>query len=134
MSLMDHGLMLVCILALCLINPACSIRVGQEDLYGTYIASYPFGNETLTLERNSTFVQQVAINGQTPVTVQGRWQFDPGESRVSFYGSMWVLDGVGHLRSDWRTITPGLTGSLSAERLWSRVTIGSGGEYPYVKR
>ena len=124
----------VCILALCVLSVACSLNVRQEDLYGTYTASYPFGKETLTLNRDGTFVQQVAVNGQAPVTAHGRWEFDSNGSRISFYGSMWVDNGFGELRTDWRTITPGLTGSMGAERLWSRITIGSGGQYPYVKQ
>jgi hypothetical protein len=108
------------------------MTVPQQELYGTYSASYPFGKDTLTLNRDGTFVQHVVVNGQTPATVRGRWQFDPRKSRVDFYGSMWLADGTGQLRTDWRTIAPGLTGSLSAERLWGRINIGSG-EYPYIK-
>jgi len=131
---MRHKLTASYLAILSLMSLGCSITVPQDEVYGTYVASYPFGNETLTLNRDQTFLQQAVINGQAPVTAHGRWVFDSADSRVNFYGSMQVVDGIGHLRSDWRTIGPGLTGSMSVERIWFRVQIGSGGEYPYVKR
>jgi len=102
MSLMDHGLMLVCILALCLINPACSIRVGQEISTARTSRPIHLANETLTLERNSTFVQQVAINGKTPVTGSGSMAI---RSRRESSKLLRLNVGAG-----WRWAPPGATG------------------------
>jgi hypothetical protein len=111
----------------------CSARVPAETVYGTYVASYPFGNETITLSRDGSFVQRVAIKGEQSVTVRGRWEFDPRESRANFYGAMIVTDGFDHLRSDWRTVTTGIV-SLDVERRWFRVVMGSAATYPYIKQ
>src|SRR5947209_3522001 len=64
----------------------CSVTVPTEKVYGTYVRSYPFGTDTITLNSDGTFVQLVAIKQEQPVTVRGTWDFDPKESRANFYG------------------------------------------------
>jgi len=109
------------------------MRVPAEIVYGTYIASYPFGTETITLNRDGTFVQSVAIKQEQPLTVHGTWDFDPKNSRANFYGTIVVTDGFDHLRNDWRTVTTGIV-SLDVERHWFRVEMGSAATYPYIKQ
>jgi hypothetical protein len=101
----------------------CSINVPVHKVYGIYKAFYPFGTETITLNRDGSFVQEVAINQEQPVRVQGKWEFDDRESRANFYGALVVTDGFGHLRKDWRTVSDGLV-SLDIERYWFRVVMG----------
>ncbi len=111
----------------------CAINVPLKKVYGTYKASYPFGIETITLNRDGSFVQEVAMKGQAPVTVHGKWDFDSQGSRVNFDGLMMVVDGTGHLRTDWRTVTPGIA-SLDVEMHWFRIIMASAATYPYVKQ
>ncbi len=111
----------------------CAINVPLKKVYGTYKASYPFGTKTITLNRDGSFAQQVAMKGQRPVTVNGKWDFDPQGSRVNLYGLMIVVDGVGHLRSDWQTVTPGIV-SLDVEMHWFRTIMASAATYPYIKQ
>jgi maltose-binding protein MalE len=108
------------------------MTVPVEKVYGTYVASYPFGTETITLNRDGTFVQQVAIRPEQPVTVHGTWDFDAKESRANFYGAMVVTSPFGHLSKDWRTVTGGIV-SLDVEKHWFRFVMGSALPYPYVK-
>ncbi len=112
---------------------ACSMTVPAEEVYGTYVASYPFGTGTIMLNRDETFVQRVAIKQEQPVTVRGKWDFDPKESRASFYGALIVADPFDDLREDWRTPTTGIV-SLDVERRWFRVLMDSASTYPYVKQ
>ncbi|MBI3476056.1 MAG: hypothetical protein HY010_10005 [Acidobacteria bacterium] len=109
------------------------MRVPAETMVGTYVASHPFGIETITLNADGTFVQRVAIQQEQPMTIRGTWDFDPKESRAHLYGSMTVADGFGHLRSDWRTVTAGVD-SLDVERHWFRVVMGSAATSPYIKQ
>ena len=111
----------------------CSINVATKRVYGTYMASYPFGVETITLNRDGSFVQQVAMKNQPPVLVHGTWDFDSQGSRVNLYGSMVVADGFGHLRSDWQTASSGIV-SLDVEMHWFRIVMASAETYPYVKQ
>ncbi len=111
----------------------CSRGVKRDDVYGTYMASYPFGTETITLKRDGSFVQRVTIENQQPATVQGTWQFDQKESRLTLSGSMVIVDGFDRLRNDWRAIDPGVV-SVDVERHWSKVLMASAAKYPYVKQ
>jgi hypothetical protein len=105
--------------------------VPADRLYGTYVASYPFGTDTITLSRDGTFIQQIAVRQEQTVTVHGKWDFDRKESRVGFDDALVIDDGFGHLRPDWRK--PGIA-SLEVEEQWFRVVMNSGSAYPYLKR
>jgi len=109
------------------------MKVQSERVYGSYAASYPFGTETLVLNRDGTFVQQVTIKNEPPAAARGSWKFDPANSRVDLYGSMIVVDGFGKLRNDWRNVKPGVV-SMDVEMHWSKILMGSAGKYPYVKQ
>lgn len=111
----------------------CSIDVAAKGVYGTYLASYPFGAERITLNRDGSFVQQVAMNDQPPVTAHGTWEFDAKGSRVNLYGLKVVVDGIGHPRNDWQTVTSGIV-SLDVEKHWFRIVMASAATYPYVKQ
>src|SRR5229473_7259549 len=46
-------------------------------LYGTYIADYKFAKETLTLNPDGTYVQQVTLKSDGRVSVaRGKWNYD----------------------------------------------------------
>jgi len=125
-------LMVLAILSAC---AGCSMNVPHEKVYGTYVASYPYGTETITLNRDGTLVQRVAINQESPVTIHGSWkfEFDTDESRVTIHGAKLVDDGFGHLKNDWQDAPIGLW-SLDIEEVWFRVEMASGSAYPYVKQ
>ena len=125
----------ICLLTilLALTAAACSRRVDAAEVYGEYVASYPFGTEILTLQRDGNFVQRVTVQNQPPTEVKGTWRFDPKESRITLSGSMVVVDGFDKLRSDWRSVTPGVV-SIDVERHWFRVLLASAQEHPYVKQ
>jgi len=131
--LMFNGFRFLVVMVVSLLFVGCSMTVPAERVYGTYIASYPFGTETITLNGDGTFVQRVAIRQEQPVTVRGTWEFDPKESRANFHRVMIVTDGFDHLRSDWRTVTTGIV-SLDVERRWFRVLMDSAATYPYIKQ
>ena len=123
----------VLLLFLTITIAGCSRGVKRDDVYGTYMASYPFGAETITLKRDRSFVQRATIQNQPPATVQGTWEFDQKEGRITLYGSMIIVDGFGRLRNDWRSVDSGIA-SLDVERHWSRVLMASAAKYPYVKQ
>src|SRR5205823_8516421 len=112
---------------------ACSMTVRHEKVPGTYVASYPFGTETLTLNAVGTFLQEVTIKSEVPERVRGSWKFDGRDSRLTLYGSMVVVDGFGKLRHDWRTVTSGVD-SMDVEMHWFKILIGSARECPYIKQ
>jgi hypothetical protein len=111
---------------------ACSSKVPAERVAGTYLASYPFGKATLVLERNGTFVQSVAINGQNPEIARGSWNFDPTQSEVTLHNAMVVVNGFGELKDDWRHLDD-LT-NQPVEMLWFRTELEISESYPYIKQ
>jgi hypothetical protein len=111
----------------------CSTNVPLEKVYGMYKASYPFGTETITLNRGGSLVQVIAMKDQPPVTVYGKWKFDSQGSRVNLEDIKIVVDGTGQLSSDWQTAMPG-TASLDVEMHWFRIIMASAATYPYVKQ
>ncbi len=75
----------------------CAVSVPLKRVYGTYMASYPFGTETISLNEDGSFVQKVAMKDQAPVGLRGKWDFDSKGSRVNFDRLMMVVDGSGNL-------------------------------------
>jgi len=113
----------------------CSVTVPAEKVYGVYVASYPYGTETITLNRDGTFVQSIAIKQENPVTVRGTWESEPdkSETRVTFHGARAVDGGFDHPVKDWKTAPIGLV-SYDVEIIWFRVEMGSGLMHPYMKQ
>ena len=110
----------------------CSRSVPAQQIVGTYIARYPFGNAKLILSGDGTFVQTVSVGQQSPAVAHGSWQFDARRSKITLRGAMPVVDGSGHLQTDWRT-TDELP-EQPVERVWFKIEIESSNDYPYVKQ
>lgn len=110
----------------------CSTHVPIDGVEGTYVASYPFGTETLTLNHDGSLIQRVEIKGQPQITVKGSWSFDPQMGYVTFHEYMQVADGFGKLRTNWRDVPHEATEPV--ERIFLRIVINSGAQFPYIKR
>lgn len=122
-----------CLLLLLVPLVGCSLNVPRGEVYGTYLARYPFGTDSITLNADGTFVQKATIGNSQPVIVHGEWVFEPKDSRVNLYGLMVVSDGFGRLRPDWQSIAPGLV-SFDVEKHWFRVVMASASQFPYLKQ
>lgn len=110
----------------------CSFKVSTEKVYGTYVAKYSFGTDTLKLDRNGSFIQTVAIENEPTQTVSGHWSFDSKISYAKFYGLMIVDDGNGRLNRTWRTPISTLV-EMDIERHGFKIVMESAGAAPYVK-
>ena len=112
-----------------------STTVPIEKVYGTYVASYPFGTDTIMLDRDGTFVQKVVVYDDPPPAVtKGHWEFDAKKSHVNFDRYLPIDDGFGRLNKNWRTPNEGVAAVLPVERLFFRTVMSSGAEYPYFKQ
>jgi hypothetical protein len=113
----------------------CSAGMPVEKVYGTYVATYPFGTDTITLNRDGTLVQEVVITGEPPPEVaRGRWSFDPSNGYVTLDVYLPVDNGFGKLNGKWRIPNHGLAAALPVEKLLFRTIMGSGAQHPYVKQ
>ena len=111
----------------------CSFKLSKEEVYGIYVAKYPFGSDTLTLNRDGSFVQRVDIGNQPTQTAKGQWSFDFQSGYAKFYGLMIIDDGNGRLSETWRTPTPTLV-LMDIERHGGNVVMESAAAYPYFKK
>jgi hypothetical protein len=113
----------------------CSASVPLQNVYGTYVATYPFGTDTITLNRDGTLVQNVVITDDPPPEIaRGHWSFDSSNSYVTFDVYLSVDNGFGKLNATWRTPHHGSAASLPIEKILFRTTMGSGAQYPYIKQ
>lgn len=111
--------------------------VSIEDVFGTYVASYPFGTVTVMLNRDGTFVQQVVVyEDPPPASTTGNWEFDPEDSDVWFNRYLPISDGFGRLSEDWRTPVERRAAAILPvrRRFFSVIVMGSGEGYPYYKQ
>ena len=114
---------------------AFSRTVPIEKVYGTYVSSYPFGTDTIMLNRDGTFVQKVEVYDDPPPAVsKGHWEFDAKRSRVTFDRYLPMDEGFGRLNKNWRIPNEGNAASLPVERLFFRIVMSSGANYPYFKQ
>ncbi|MCU1309320.1 MAG: hypothetical protein JWO20_445 [Candidatus Angelobacter sp.] len=121
------------IASLCLLVSGCATKVSTDKVSGTYLASYPFGSEQLTLNPNGTFVQKVVLNGEEPAEQQGSWIFDPETSYVTFRNLAVVADGFGNRIDNWRNSKP-IASSLPVERFYFKIRISDSAKFPYTKQ
>jgi len=111
---------------------ACT-HVNPDLIYGTYVATYPFGHDTLTLERGGHFNQKIEGDGQGAQAFSGTWQYSQRDGSIEFHHLGCIADGFGKLKDDWRTDVMD-SSYQPVERLWFRLTINSGARFPYVKQ
>ena len=120
------------VLLLVAMATGCSTHVAADSVPGKYVATYDFGNDTLTLNRDGTFVQRVVLQDRPPVEARGSWTFDADRSKITLRGILSVVDGVCSLEPNWQV--PGDAENQSVERLWFRVELVSGSDCSYVKQ
>lgn len=96
------------LLVLVLLLAACT-SVKEQDLYGIYIANYPFGTEKLTLNANGRYKQEVTIKGE-PKTLehQGLWHFAAADNYVELENGLAVQAAFGGLSKDYNVPFDGL--------------------------
>jgi hypothetical protein len=59
----------------------------------------------------------------------GQWEFDELGSNLTIYGILYPVDEAGRIEPNWHVPKPGRS-ILSIEKLWFRVVVASGSQYP----
>lgn len=116
---------------------SCLRPVQTKELYGTYVAEYSFGTETLLLQDDGAYKQEVAISGvSNPSVHSGKWRYDDRAKRIILEDCLVVSDGLGGLRRDYDVPQRGNC-MFPVERryLWSgRLRLGPDEGNPYLKK
>lgn len=62
----------------------CLLHPDTEEIPGTYVAEYEFGTDSLILEPDGTYTQEIKVKRRSePLRVTGIWKYDQSESRVN---------------------------------------------------
>lgn len=96
-----------------------SPHFARSDLVGVYVAKYPTGTETLTLNPDGTWLQEVRLKeppDSTPVSRMGSWTWDESAQRLRLHTAMPVNDGHGRINPAFQTDPGG--GDYSLARKW----------------
>jgi hypothetical protein len=110
-------------------------RVRQGDVYGTYIARYPYGCERLTLKADGEYTQEADINKNPRIIIhKGKWHLGSDHSQVVLEKPLYIQNVAGALERDYMIPLDGVS-APSIHRLfpWSRVRLGSDQKVQYVK-
>jgi hypothetical protein len=123
---------LCCVAALAVICGACAAG-SIDEVCGTYVVAYPFGTDTITLNRDGTSIQKVTVAGDPiPEIAVGHWSFDPSNGYVTLDVYLAIDDGYAKLNGNWRTPHRGFAANLPVEKFIFITTMGS--KYPYIKQ
>lgn len=114
---------------------ACTF-VEEKELYGTYIAKYPFGTEKLILNAVGEYIQEVNITGNPKTIIhKGYWRFAPGDEYVELENGLDVISPLGELNKDYNVPVDGLAlCKIMRFTPWGQIRLQSGfEEVQYVK-
>jgi len=128
-----NDVLLTCVL-LFLILSMLSCKPSQSEVYGTYIADYDVAREKLTLNKDSTFIQEVTLKATSKVDVsKGTWDYDLKIGYVSFNENfMLVLNGFRKLDSNYAHPKPGGV-SQPVKKYFGYISLGSSEGILYKK-
>ena len=61
----------------------CLSHPDAKEIPGTYLAEYNFGTDSLRLESDGTYVQEIRVRRRPDeLRASGTWKYDQGESRI----------------------------------------------------
>ncbi len=82
---------------------ACS-NVAQAELVGSYEATYEFGTQSLRLQQNGAYTQQLTLpTVKGAVSHVGRWEYSQARRLVILHDPLIFDDNFGKLNSQYQT-------------------------------
>jgi hypothetical protein len=107
-------------------------RATREELVGSYVAVYSFGQTRLHLEPDGRFQQELTVGDRT-LHQSGTWTYDAEGRWLTLDEALFPDDGYGNPRPDDDMNHPGL-GVYPVERgLFGRIRLGPDEGAPYRK-
>ncbi len=112
------------LLIIIMMMPACTPDK-EKDLYGAYIAKYPFATEKVTLNADGTYIQEVSIKGDPKtLTHKGRWRYEPSDKYVELENALDVTEPSGGLRKNYSIPFNGLV-LMKVRRVFPSIRLGT---------
>ena len=73
-----------CPSSICCTDIRMSVASRPKEIPGTYVAKFDFGTDTLKLESDGTYIQEIKVKGRSDVLrASGTWRYDQGKSRIN---------------------------------------------------
>lgn len=113
----------------------CLPHPDPKEIPGTYLAEYDFGTDSLRLESDGTYVQEIRVKGRSEVLrASGTWKYDQAESRIDLSD---VYSIQNRYSDEWddRTVTNLGRASYSIERYFfsRKLRFGPDDGHPHNK-
>ena len=113
---------------------ACRTPRDATELYGTYVAEYPFGKDKLILKPGGEYFQEVTITGKAAVaTTTGRWSYEPATGYITLKNPLVVADALGKLQPNYDKPFVGDAGLPVIEWFFRDLLIGGDEGVQYKK-
>jgi hypothetical protein len=110
-------------LAIAVALVSCASSIGPEEVVGTYIAEYSYGQEELRLNEDHSYVQRITVKGAPGETTHsGHWTYDSGVGRLSLQDALLLDNNFGKLNPNYKKPSDGIW-VLSVRKSLSRVTL-----------
>ncbi len=126
---------LVAPVAFVVLTSGCLLHPDPKEIPGTYVAEFDFGTDTLKLESDGTYIQEIKVKGRSDVLrASGTWRYDQGESRINLV-DVFAIQNRYSDEWDERTVTNRGGASYAVERyfLSGKLRLGPDQGHPHIK-
>lgn len=91
------------VIAVALLYWVSAPKAHQSDISGTYVAEYRTGRETVLLDADGTYHQEIALESSSESIINnGSWDWNGSSQELLLRDCLWVSDGRGDIRPDFR--------------------------------
>jgi hypothetical protein len=67
------------------LTAGCLVHPDPKEIPGTYVAEYEFGTDSITLNSDGTYTQEIRVKGRSEALgALGVWKYEQTESRINF--------------------------------------------------
>ncbi len=113
----------------------CLLHPDPEEISGVYVAMYEFGTDTLTINSDGTYTQEIIVKSRSePLLTSGTWKYDQDDSRIAL-NDVYAVFNPYEESWDERTATNRGSASLAVERYFfsRKLRFGPDEGHPYNK-
>ncbi|MCK5124823.1 MAG: hypothetical protein KAR42_01065 [candidate division Zixibacteria bacterium] len=110
--------------------------VKKEEIYGKYLVEFPFGSQTLKLNRDGTYEQIVIITWNADTTRHnGKWKYSDNYTYILLFNGLSVVDPYCSLRTNYKIPIDGIVVAAPIQYLpWFTISLTTGCEEYYYKQ
>lgn len=126
---------LIAPIAFVVLTSGCLFPPNEKEIPGIYVAEYGFGTDSLSLEADGTYTQEIRVKGRLEVLrASGIWEYDKGQSRISLSDVYAIRNRYSDEWNEW-TVTNRGKANYAVERYFftRKLRFGPGDGHPHNK-